>query len=105
MYDEGQLKSVEDIRPARVGLNVAREKAAIEGEVMQTEKNLSVLHSLIDELYARLDPVLAQTLQDETTPQRDTYGSSRLCRTLYEHNNSIEGASRRVAELIRRVEV
>lgn len=84
---------------------VSREKAAIEEEVTQQEKSLAVLHQFLDELALKLDPVLSQALTDSASPMRDTFGSSRLCHTLYSHNNSISNAIERVSDLIRRAEV
>ena len=85
---------------------VEKEKAAIDEEMQRLEKNLAILSDTISRLEAKLDPVLSsEAVATGPETARDSYGSSTLCRLLYEYNGSLEIHTNRINHTISRVEV
>ena len=94
------------IRDPRLTEAVAREKSAIESEVDMMEKSASALHSSIDDLATRLQPILGESLpQDQVVPERLCRGTSGLCRALNQNNLTVSLAIDRLYEIMGRVEV
>lgn len=101
----------EKARATRLADAIPRERAAIETQVGNIEKELAMLGAVVDDLFGKFAPVLREVddvrIANATDVETDnpSIGSSRLYATLRDHEATITRLRRQLITLRERAEV